>query len=478
MRTPRTPRRRGVATSRFAPAPPPRAPPARAATPAAAATSRATTASRTAATLVGLAASAWVALEGPDGPAAPRSSSPRCCCCPAASSSVAPASTNCSPRWRSASGSASRPGWSARRSCWRCTSGTRCAPHRAHHDLRRRVARRADGTAAMTVMDHRQPRLDPGRRPRRRRHRAPRNPLGSSPRSCRRCASWRRSPASRTRCGVPRPPGMTDRGLVDVVSLWYYTGLAMCGLGFWMALQRDPVRQWLVGMQMTVLIVVIHAFPRWRTTRCDRSGRTSTSASSTTSRRTSGVDRSIDVYHNWPGFFASVRRSSTSPASRRSRHARWSPVLFNLLWAVGLLYVVAHAHRQRARPLARRVPLLRHELVRARLLRPAAARVLLGAAHRRHDVHWLSRSSERKWVQLVADPARPYTRTARRPRHPAARSPTRRGARAHRRRCGGAPHLLRAHLHPPAHAVHDPAHVRGHRRRASAPQGQTVMASW
>src|SRR3712207_6649831 len=102
----------------------------------------------------------------------------------------------------------------------------------------------------------------------------------------------------------PDDPGMTDRGLVDVVSLWYYVGLALCGLGFWLALQRDPLRQRLLAAQTAVLIVVIHALPAlaYEAVRPFWAYKHIGVVDYITQNE--GVNRSIDVYHNWPGFFA------------------------------------------------------------------------------------------------------------------------------------------------------------------------------
>jgi hypothetical protein len=180
----------------------------------------------------------------------------------------------------------------------------------------------------------------------------------------------------------PDDPQFTDKGLVPIVSLWYYAGLALCGLGFWLALQREPLRGWLLATQLAVFVVVIHALPAlaYDVTRPFWAFKHIGVVDYIVQNES--VDRSIDVYHNWPGFFALSAIIENLTGLQPDDYARWSPLFFNLLWCVGLLYAL-RTLTDNAR--ARRVPLHGDQLVGARLLRAAASRLLLGVAHHRHD---------------------------------------------------------------------------------------------
>ncbi len=134
---------------------------------------------------------------------------------------------------------------------------------------------------------------------------------------------------------------MTDFGLLSVLPRTMYAALAAVTIGFFVALGRKVIREWLLGLHVVALIAIVHGTPAilygtlryawaWKhvgiVDYIDRHGSVNPDISF------------LAAYHNWPGFFALVAmftRLAGLPSALAV--ASWGPVFFNVLSLLGLL---------------------------------------------------------------------------------------------------------------------------------------------
>lgn len=135
---------------------------------------------------------------------------------------------------------------------------------------------------------------------------------------------------------------MNDLGLVSVLPVLTFVSLAILTVSFGLAVRRPSVQAPLLTMHVTVLIFMMYGItalveevPRftvvWR-----HVGVTDYIV------RTGAVDRSIDAYFNWPGFFilsAFVTEASGIPSLIGL--LSWFPLLVNLLYMGPLLMILS-----------------------------------------------------------------------------------------------------------------------------------------
>jgi O-antigen/teichoic acid export membrane protein len=211
----------------------------------------------------------------------------------------------------------------------------------------------------------------------------------------------------------PELPEMTDKGLLGIVSPWYYVGVGLCGLGFWLALQREQLSRWLLGTQLAVLILVIHALPALAYEEVRPFWAFKHIGVVDYIVQNGGVDRSIDIYHNWPGFFAIGAVIEQLTGLSPLDFARWTPLVSNLLWAAGLLYVMRTlTDNMRVRWLAVFLFTVTNWFVLDYFApQPLAyfwSLLVLGTM-----LQWLSRSSDRRWLDPIRRRILLYSRTSR-----------------------------------------------------------------
>ncbi|HYF26875.1 MAG TPA: hypothetical protein VD931_14125 [Baekduia sp.] len=131
----------------------------------------------------------------------------------------------------------------------------------------------------------------------------------------------------------------TAYGLLDVLPAWWYAAPALLGAGFVAAAtarHRPPA--WLLWAHVGALIVVLHATvpvlfeePRfaWSVKHVGPAELLGA---------TGGVDRSIDIYNNWPGFFALASWISEATGVALMDLARWSQPAFAALFAAAAAF--------------------------------------------------------------------------------------------------------------------------------------------
>jgi hypothetical protein len=129
-------------------------------------------------------------------------------------------------------------------------------------------------------------------------------------------------------------------GLLTALPAPYYVALLLLSLGFASAVSRDPVSPKLLAAYVVALIVVIHGttavlydVPRYAWTYkhlgvIDRIG------------ALAAYDRDVDIYNNWPGFFALNAWFSRATGLPAISYAAWAQVAFNLLNVAALQFAL------------------------------------------------------------------------------------------------------------------------------------------
>lgn len=141
-----------------------------------------------------------------------------------------------------------------------------------------------------------------------------------------------------------------DFGLLGVLPAGYYVSLAVLVGGFAIAVTRaTPPPAWVFGLYVVALVAILHGTvpllydePRYAWTYKHLAVTDLIAA-------TGHVDRSIDIYNNWPGFFALagwVQRLSGVPMVDV---AAWAQVFFELVLAAAVHYAVSALTTDRRR---------------------------------------------------------------------------------------------------------------------------------
>ncbi len=134
---------------------------------------------------------------------------------------------------------------------------------------------------------------------------------------------------------------MTDLGLMSVLPPTMYAALGAVTVGFFLALGRKAIREWVLGLHAVALIAIVHATPAilYGTLRYAWAWKHVGIVDYIGRHGSVNPDISfLAAYHNWPGFFALVALF-TKLAGLHSAlsFASWAPVFFNLLFLAGLV---------------------------------------------------------------------------------------------------------------------------------------------
>lgn len=140
------------------------------------------------------------------------------------------------------------------------------------------------------------------------------------------------------------PRAMSDIGLVSVLPNAFFTALALLTASFATLVHTRRHRPALLGAHLIVLIALLHATPAivYGTLRYSWSWKHVGIVDYIA--RHGSVNRSIetlDVYHNWPGFFgvdSLLNQLAGLPDAIAA--AVWAPLLFNVLNLLGVLFLV------------------------------------------------------------------------------------------------------------------------------------------
>ncbi len=182
-----------------------------------------------------------------------------------------------------------------------------------------------------------------------------------------------------------RVAGMDTYGLVSVLPVTYFAALLTLTLSFTLALRAERVSTLRMTAHVVLLVLFIHgtvpllfAEPHytWVYRHFGVVGYINAHGA---------VSQSVDIYQNWPGFFALVAWfSRASGLGDPVRFAAWAQVYFNLLFALGIRLRRQRTHPVGSEALACRVLVRRRELGCVGLPCAAGVRVLLEPGHIRH----------------------------------------------------------------------------------------------
>jgi hypothetical protein len=138
---------------------------------------------------------------------------------------------------------------------------------------------------------------------------------------------------------------MAGIGLLDALPPEYFVAFGLLLGGFTAAVSRPALPIRLLWLYTAALIVVVHGTtpllydePRYTWT-YTHLGVIALIA------QTGAVDRSIDIYNNWPGFFALVAWLSSVTGLSAAAFAAWAQVFFNLANVVALQFALRGATR-------------------------------------------------------------------------------------------------------------------------------------
>jgi GT2 family glycosyltransferase len=129
-------------------------------------------------------------------------------------------------------------------------------------------------------------------------------------------------------------------GLLDALPFTYYLALGVLLFGFVRAVTQSDPSPRLLGVYVLALIVVLHGTtpllydePRYAWT-YKHLGVIQLIAS------TGGIDREIDIYNNWPGFFAANAWLSSVLDLKPIAYAAWAQVFFNVANVAALRFAL------------------------------------------------------------------------------------------------------------------------------------------
>ncbi len=151
--------------------------------------------------------------------------------------------------------------------------------------------------------------------------------------------------------GAIDPRAMTDLGLISVLPVSFFAALLVLTISFAVLVHRRPERSLLLAAHLLALIAFLHATPTivygtlryswaWKhvgiVDYIQRHGSVTTDI------------HALDVYHNWPGFFAlDSLLIDVAGLDDTLEFATWAPVFFNVLNLGAVLFVFCSLTRDR-----------------------------------------------------------------------------------------------------------------------------------
>ena len=147
------------------------------------------------------------------------------------------------------------------------------------------------------------------------------------------------------------PRGMNDLGLLAVLPPTFFCALALLIVSFAALVHRMPERSGLLAAHIVALIAILHATPAIIYGTLRYSWAWKHTGIIDYIQRTGEVAPTIhvlDVYHNWPGFFAqNALLNELAGLSSSVDLASWGPLFFNLLLFGAVLFVFSALTRDR-----------------------------------------------------------------------------------------------------------------------------------
>ena len=129
-------------------------------------------------------------------------------------------------------------------------------------------------------------------------------------------------------------------GLLNALPVSYYLAFALLLVGFAAAVTQDVLSPKVLGLYIVALVIVLHATtpllydePRYPWVYKHLGVINLITATGT-------VDRTVDIYHNWPGFFAVNAWFSSLTGIAPMSYAEWAQVFFNLANVVAVRFAL------------------------------------------------------------------------------------------------------------------------------------------
>lgn len=139
---------------------------------------------------------------------------------------------------------------------------------------------------------------------------------------------------------MTNPDAMNDWGLLAALPVAFYIGVGLLAISIGCLLAEDKPSPLRLGLHLVALVVVLHGtvpliFPEtnypWAYKHMGVVGAVN---------RRGGLDPTVDIYQNWPGFFAlAAWFDKLAGVGDPLSYAKWAPVYFNLLLCLELAFV-------------------------------------------------------------------------------------------------------------------------------------------
>jgi len=147
------------------------------------------------------------------------------------------------------------------------------------------------------------------------------------------------------------PGAMTDLGLMSVLPASYFAALLVLTMSFAALVHRCPQRSWLLTAHLLALIAFLHATPTivYGTLRYSWAWKHVGIVDYIQRHGSVATDiHALDVYHNWPGFFAlDSLLTDIAGLDDTLGLAMWGSVFFNVLILGAVLFVFSALTRDR-----------------------------------------------------------------------------------------------------------------------------------
>jgi hypothetical protein len=138
-----------------------------------------------------------------------------------------------------------------------------------------------------------------------------------------------------------RAEAMTDFGLIPALPATFFVALSLLLVSFLAVLSRSPLSGWRLGLHLVVLVLILHGttpavFPAPDYTWVYKHFGVVEHIS-----RYGSVDPRLDLYQNWPGFFAlAAWFDSVAGVGSPLPYAAWAPVYFGLLALLAMAFAI------------------------------------------------------------------------------------------------------------------------------------------
>ncbi|HEX8156436.1 MAG TPA: hypothetical protein VF526_03520 [Solirubrobacteraceae bacterium] len=151
--------------------------------------------------------------------------------------------------------------------------------------------------------------------------------------------------------GAIDPAAMTDLGLISVLPASFFAALLVLTMSFAALVHRRPRRSLLLAAHLLALIAFLHATPTivYGTLRYSWAWKHVGIVDYIQRHGSVATDiHALDVYHNWPGFFAlDSLLTDLAGLDDTLALATWAPVFFNVLTLGAVLFVFCALTRDR-----------------------------------------------------------------------------------------------------------------------------------